>query len=325
MASWTEGRRDAAVCRLGTDESLGKSVGSGRDVHCAFCTAVLLDKTVRCSGCGDLFHAHEACCGVGNRIIYCLLTEKCGALQYFCCRCRVRVDGRRDACGAAGASSLDWLLKIVAVLSRRESEMAGKLEAISHRCERAGEQAVGGLSRESVQIELRELQERERRQNSIVLRGCQTDNDRLLRRKLDVCLFLDVGTVEFSDFVNIGNTGLFRAKIRDREQRMVLLNNVMRLKNSEQYRFLYIQHDLTYRQRQDMIARRNALAACGDQSVGQERGTLAVRSFSSVATVHRGALRGRRGASLMGVCGAGHGVSLGSGVSSSGCGLLGVG
>ena len=48
--------------------------------------------------------------------------------------------------------------------------------------------------------------------------------------------------VEFSDFVNIGNTELVRAKIRDREQRMVLLNNVKRLRNSEQYRFLYIQH-----------------------------------------------------------------------------------
>ena len=146
--------------------------------------------------------------------------------------------------------------------------MARQLEVISHRCERAGRQAVGGLSRESVQMELKELQEQEKRQNSVVLRGFQTDDDRLLRRKLDdVCLFLEVGTVEFSDFVKIGNTGLFRAKIRDREQRIVLLNNVKRLRNSEQYRSLYIQHDLTYRQQQDMIARRNTLAASGDQSV----------------------------------------------------------
>ena len=48
-----------------------------------------------------------------------------------------------------------------------------------------------------MQIELRELQEREKRQNSVVLRGFQTDDDRLSQQKLDVCLFLDVGTMEF--------------------------------------------------------------------------------------------------------------------------------
>ena len=168
---------------MGTDESLEKSVGSRGDVHCAFCTTVLLDETVRCSGCGNLFHADEAC-GVGNRVIDCLLTEKSGALQYFCCRCRVRVDGKRDACRAAGTSSFDHLLKIVGVLSRRVNEMASKLEVISHRCEKAGEQAVGSQLRESVQIELRELQEHERRQNSVVLRDFQTNRSLYIQRDL---------------------------------------------------------------------------------------------------------------------------------------------
>ena len=58
-------------------------------------------------------------------------------------------------------------------------------------------------------------------------------------------LFLDVGTVQFSYFVKIGNTGIFRAKIMDREQRTVLLNNAKRLRNHEQHRSLYIQCDLT--------------------------------------------------------------------------------
>ena len=72
----TEGRRSAAACLLGTDESLGESGDSGADVHCAFCTAVLVDETIHCSQCGDLFHADEACCGVGNRVIDCFLNEK---------------------------------------------------------------------------------------------------------------------------------------------------------------------------------------------------------------------------------------------------------
>ena len=81
----------------------------------------------------------------------------------------------------------------------------------------------------------------------MMLPGLQTDDDILLQRKLDdMCLFTDVGTVEFSDLVKIGNKGLFRAKIRNHEQRMVLLNNIKRLRHSEQYGFLHIQCDLTY-------------------------------------------------------------------------------
>ena len=86
--------------------------------------------------------------------------------------------------------------------------------------------------------------------------------------------------MEFSEF-KIGNIGLVRAKIKDWEQRMVLLNNIKRLRNSEQYRSLYIQCNLTYRQQQDMIARRNTLAVSDDQSVSKERGTLAVKSYCS--------------------------------------------
>ena len=100
-------------------------------MHCAFCTAVLLDDIIRCSGHGDLFNTDEACCGVGNRVINCLLNEKSGVLQYFCCRCRVRVDGERDAGGPVGTSFFDQLLKIAGVLSRRVSEMTSKLEVIT--------------------------------------------------------------------------------------------------------------------------------------------------------------------------------------------------
>ena len=50
-----------------------------------------------------------------------------------------------------------------------------------------------------------------------------------------------------------------------------------------------------------------------------------MRSFSSTTTVRRSALRGRRGTSLRGGCGAGHGVSLGSCVSSTDYGVAGGG
>ena len=89
--------------------------------------------------------------------------------------------------------------------------------------------------------------------------------------------------------------------------------------------FLYIQRDLSYRQLRDMIARRNTLAVSGEQSVSQERGTLAVKSCTPTANISRGALRGRCGVNLRAGRGAVRGVSLASSVSSADFGVTGGG
>ena len=106
-----------------------------------------------------------------------------------------------------------------------------------------------------------------------MLWGFQTDDELVFRRMFsDICSFLDVGTMELSSVVKIGNTGLFRAKNLNRGQKMVLMNNVKRLRQSEQYKSVYIQWDLAYRQHQDMMSRRAALAGSGDPLANQVDG-----------------------------------------------------
>ena len=75
--------------------------------------------------------------------------------------------------------------------------------------------------------------------------------------------------IELSGLTSIVETGLFRAKILDKEQRLLLLSRVKNLRNSEVYRSVYIQQDLTYRQRHEMMVRKFALTMPDRQAVAQ--------------------------------------------------------
>ena len=63
-----------------------------------------------------------------------------------------------------------------------------------------------------------------------------------------------------SELVRIGDTALFRGNIRDKEKRLLLLSEVKKLRLSDNYKSVYIQRDLTFRQRQEMVSRRSALS-----------------------------------------------------------------
>ena len=101
------------------------------------------------------------------------MKEKSGALRCLCCRCRSVQDAANVACGQSGLlSAFDQLLKVVGALSKKVGEMASELEGISNGRVGSRDQTVGrDASREAMRSELKELQEQERRQCSIILRG----------------------------------------------------------------------------------------------------------------------------------------------------------
>ena len=76
-----------------------------------------------------------------------------------------------------------------------------------------------------------------------------------MEKKFDnICLLLNVGKVLLSGLFRIGETGLFRVKIEDKDKRSFLLSRVKELRSSEAFRSVYIQRDLAYKQQQEMVA-----------------------------------------------------------------------
>ena len=56
-----------------------------------------------------------------------------------------------------------------------------------------------------------------------------------------ICIILNVDVVELDGLVKIGNTGLFRAKVLDKDLRSALLINARNLRRIGQYESVYIE------------------------------------------------------------------------------------
>ena len=58
--------------------------------------------------------------------------------------------------------------------------------------------------------------------------------------------------------IRVGSTNLYRGSIPNAEHRRALLLKVHELRNSAEFASVYVHRDLTYQQRQDLLARRRA-------------------------------------------------------------------
>ena len=113
-----------------------------------------------------------------------------------------------------------------------------------------------------VRKELREMHERDKRRDSIIIRGLKATTPRGVVAEFAEITQRKMGTrVEVSDVVIIpGHTGICRAKIYSSAERKLVLEQAKGLKNTE-YKHVYVRRDLTYAQRGELKLRREAEAA----------------------------------------------------------------
>ena len=218
-----------------------------------------------------------ACVRVDEKVISCLLRVKSGALHDLCCRCRVSISGKSNFPAGQSDSALEQLLNVAGTLSGRVRKLMSKIdkirESLGSTVDMHRQAGSSSTSRKVMRIELRELYEQKRRQCSVILRGFNAVNQNDVKRKfVDICVLLSVDQINLSGLTRIGETDLFMAKIMDKEQRSLLLIRVKNLKNSEAYISVYIQRDLTYKQRQEMMVRRSALAMSDRQTFSRQAG-----------------------------------------------------
>ena len=104
------------------------------------------------------------------------------------------------------------------------------------------------------------MQDRERRKDSVILRGLlnlETNEGKVKFKEL--CQLLINREVNLTDVVCInGDKGLFRAKIENAQVRRALLQEAHKLKQSQSFASVYLHRDLTYSQRQELRSRRSA-------------------------------------------------------------------
>ena len=212
-----------------------------------------------------------------------LLETRDGAINYVCCACRIMRSESEEARFLPNEQSpalrqmMTTVQGVVGALREVRSELRMmrvkknnpltestptpvRLQQIpinrSQPVPAAGRSIRGAPLNEDFLRSVREINERDKRKQSVVLRGLgDVSVEEAAHRFGDVCTFLGVGNVSITEIVKIGNS-LFRGTIGNDENRLRLLSESRRLKDSI-HGNIYIQRDLTYMQRQQLIERRS--------------------------------------------------------------------
>ena len=259
----------------GNTRGVGESVGNPTSVSCCgFCSLRIRAECITCDRCRKVFHAETICLGTSESVIKAILDVKDGALLYVCCGCRSS-DGGSGIDPGSGSGGFNQLMVIVQsmvaeIRGLKDTVQGVHVGNLPHAVPEVGEAVVPPSMRpmnEEILNSVREINEREKRKHSVVLRGFgNLNNSELLEKFKSVCRYLGVGQVSLSNIVQINNT-LFRGTILNVEDKMRLLSEAKKLRYSEEYGRVFIQRDLTYLQRQDLNTRRNANREYQDSEV----------------------------------------------------------
>ena len=126
-----------------------------------------------------------------------------------------------------------------------------------------------------IREQIREVRDREIRRDSVIVRGLpDTDVNTVCSLFKDSQLLINK-EVSLQDPVCIDREkGIFRGKVTNMEDKKSLLAASRKLKQTARFSLIYVHRDLTYRQRQNLRARREA-ANGGRASAGESRSSEA--------------------------------------------------
>ena len=292
-------------------EQLERSFSGGLDRDgcvCSFCRQTVHDIIISCGQCKSIFHADPRCTGITRQAVDAITADVTNSLAYFCIKCRLGSRTADDTLGLVGRADgpIVNIEAAVGQLYQLISAHHSQVLPSGDGCKGSNDLTNGDLirevvrdevgkakpvvNREEVRTELREMDDQSRRKRSVILRGFGSANVREAVQKVEqICDYLSIQGVNLSDVSAIrGCRGMFRAKILDDLKRQDLLSAVAGLKDSSDFRTMYIHRDLTYNQRQTLRLRRGLPTA---DKVNQQVSQPAVTAVPP----QRGAfVRGRR-------------------------------
>ena len=271
-------RKTRAKSRQAEGQADGDKAGSStKDVqHCVSCSKVANDSAVGCDICERWVCNTEMCSGLPKQLLDAINAYDGGGISFICIKCRIE---RQNTPSKAQpqmmelisqlfqqmqgiCNTLQGLVEKVNLLSSQPKTQTQPLPASSH--PKPVQTPVMPMEqyREMVKDEVKEMQEREKRRHSVIVKGlkaktteeCATNFKRMTEEVMGVGITL-------SDIIPIPNhPHLFRGKILNVEHRNLALDKAKNLKGSG-YSTVFISRDLTYAQRTELFNRRKARRA----------------------------------------------------------------
>lgn len=254
---------------------------------CGTCSRDPGDNPIGCDSCEVWVHSTEMCSGLPSDLLRAILDYGGEGIKFICMRCRLNPpsasgDDSEDAASTAQSQShligtIQQMFQQFRGMCQMISELSDELRNLAQSMKSQAQSsapppepsrppqtptpqpAEQPALRSVIAEEVREMQEREKRKQSIIVKGLNTSSTTEAIR-----LFKDLTSSKFGCEVTLtevspikDHAGMFRAKIVSDEQRKHILNSAKTLKGT-QYDRVYISRDLTRAQRSALFEKRQA-------------------------------------------------------------------
>ena len=276
--------RGGGVARAGGSQDVvvdSEGLTSSSDNHgetCGLCSVATGNDSIGCDKCPQWFHPTTMCTGLKLNTIICIQEEGGDAVRFVCsaCRCKGNLQLSSDTSSSPSSPMSDPamlqlfnIVKSVAESVAQMTQQVNHLVNISQKFSPSSSNSPSAvsqnssqniLSRENLYVEMREFEERQKRRDSVVVRGIRGGSDQEFSQAfgnvassiLDRRVMIDPSNVYCINRENC----LYRVKISNRDTRSDILTNARSLANNPNYVSVYISRDLTYMQRQELRLRR---------------------------------------------------------------------
>ena len=246
---------------------------------CASCSKDVGEDPIGCDQCERWVHSTEMCSGLPQKVIDAIAEYDGRGINFVCTKCRLR----RESSSSNNAQPL-----MAELLTQIFQQMKGLCNTVQSLMDQAKDlsskpppppppppQAPSPAPDPSptpkptheeymvsIRKEVQELNEREKRRSSIIIKGLSASSPRELTQKFSQMAQEVMSlTPTLTDVSRIPNhPNIYRAKILDEGVRKQVLERSKSLRGSG-YNGVYISRDLTYAQRGELYARRQARRA----------------------------------------------------------------
>ena len=235
---------------------------------------------VVCEKCAKAYHPTPQCTGLYKNYIKMMQREgPYGAVRYCCSACRCNTNsaqarslsnsGNSDSETSDGGDNVTVSQLFVMVKSVVESVASLSTHVASLTTQVAALAALGDtrqspqpppFSRDSLYAEMREFDERNKRRDSIIVKGSRAKTDPEIKTVVSRLghLLLDSEVTTTDVYCVNKQSSMWRVTIKSREARDKLLTNSKNLRGT-QMSDIYLSRDLTFKQREEQRAKRATL------------------------------------------------------------------
>ena len=269
-------KSDARTGRSDSQSRLAKGGAAHGQQLCGSCNTDVGECCIGCDACETWVHGTEMCSGLPQDVLTAILNYDGSGIKFICTKCRLEKPQSKMGASSGADKEIRETLKqlfqqfcgmctVITELSSQVKVLAQGSSKISQPDTPAIQHQVPVPSpppapdRTLIREELREMREREKRRQSIIIKGLTAAGPREAASKFDQLTETQFGVkIDLAEIMQIpGHSTMFRAKIISDEQRKLILENAKKLKGST-YSSVYISRDLTRAQRTELFEKRKA-------------------------------------------------------------------